>query len=284
MFTSLLTTLISFWNTQNFAELPDNFEDKRKFHSSYSSQRIYLKKAPQLSRNFSKKKSIKFKKPWNGHFSAKNFRQTTTDHNYLDRIKKNLRASIIALPKWHTEALKDLEVYKGKNISRGLSNSKKIILHTDSIKNYQELIAVFVHEMGHITDLGALKGRQGHQTNFYDGQEPILNDDLSFLFYKISWENAHHKKHSAKNKDFVSRYAESDCFEDFAESYLFYRLHGEKFRGILHHSSALKKKYEFMKNYVFNGQEFQLKKTPNLNFPYENVFDVTLLNFDRKNL
>ncbi len=280
------------WRNKTNTDSKKTFLKLGKFHAS--PRKIYLrnfhfsnrakKSAFTLSLpkgEISKKKTTP---PWNGHFSAKNFRSTQADNLYLEQIKQNLRTSIIALPKWHTQVLKDLEVQKNKNISRGLSNSRKIILHTSSIQNQQELIAVFVHEMGHITDLGALKGKKGHKTSFYDGKTPILNDDLSLIFYQISWKTATQKKNSAKKSDFVSGYASSDCFEDFAETYLFYRLHGEKFRGILRYSPALKKKYEFMKRYVFKGQEFELNKPTNYKFPYLKVFDATLLSFDKKDL
>lgn len=256
------------------------------------SRKIYLQKYKYTRRPKSRRApqsggeilSKKIEKPWNGHFSAKNFRKTTSDNSSLAEIKESLKTSILALPKWHTKSLKDLEIKNENNISRGLSSSSKIILHTSSIQSSQELIAVFIHEMGHITDLGSLKGKNGYKTAFYDGKTPILNDDLSLIFYKISWKNSSTQKKSAKNSDFVSGYAQSDVFEDFAETYLFYKLHGDKFRGILNKSTALKKKYEFMKKHVFNGQEFQSLKYSNINFPYQNIFDATLLNFDEKSL
>lgn len=226
----------------------------------------------------------KIKKPWDGHFSAHNFQKNKHDNLYLKEIKENLRSSIIALPKWQTKALKYLEVRNKQNISRGLSSSSKIILNTNSIKNSQELIAVFIHEMGHITDLGALKGENGQKTRFYDGQTPILSDDPSLIFYQISWENSSTQKKSAQRSDFVSGYSTSDCFEDFAETYLFYKLHGDKFRGILNKSSALKKKYQFMKKYVFNNQEFQLKQSSYQKFQNNDIFDATLLAFDPNSL
>ena len=278
MLISIIALINSFWSTPQV-----EIKNPAKFHQT--SPKIYLRSFRQ--NRWGKSREILAKrnsKPWDGHFSAKNFRQNKADKLYLKQIKEDLKTSIVALPKWHTQALQDLEVRKDKNVSRGLSSSKKMILHTDSIQNSRELIAVFIHEMGHITDLGALKGRRGHKTNFYDGQTPILNDDLSFIFYKISWQNSYTKKKSAQRRDFVSGYAMSDCFEDFAETYLFYKLHGEKFRGILHNSPDLKRKYEFMKKYVFNGQEFQLNKFPNPNFNYQKVFDTTLLSFNEKDL
>ncbi len=212
--------------------------------------------------------------PWTGHFSAKNFKKTRTDRLRLSFVKNQVRKTILALPKWHTNALDTLEIRNEANVSRGLSTSKKIILHTNSIDTTDELQSVFIHELGHIVDLGALNGKQGIQTNFRDGKHPILSDDPSVEFYNISWTSFNSLKTSAQQSDFVSGYAKTDCFEDFAESYLFYRLHGEKFRALAKNSSILQKKYEFMKTVVFDDMEFELEKE-DTTVAY--LFDATLL-------
>ena len=212
--------------------------------------------------------------PWTGHFAATNFKQTQTDRLRLSFAKKEIRETILALPKWHTDALNTLEIRNDSNVSRGLSSAKKIILHTNSIESSDELQSVFIHEMGHIVDLGALEGKKGVPTAFKDGRNKILSDDKSVLFYQISWTSAKNQKHTSKRADFVSGYAQTDCFEDFAESYLMYRLHGEKFRALAMKSSDLQKKYDFMKQYVFNGLEFETEQT---NVAIEPIFDATLL-------
>lgn len=215
--------------------------------------------------------------PWTGHFAAKNFRQTQTDRLRLSFAKKEIRETILALPKWHTDALNTLEIRNEANVSRGLSSAKKIILHTNSIESSDELQSVFVHEMGHIVDLGAITGKKGNRTRFKDGNTPVLSDDLSLKFYTISWTSASTQKRNSKRADFVSGYAQTDCFEDFAESYLFYRLHGENFRALAKSSSLLQSKYNFMKQYAFGDTEFGLEKE---NKAIDPVFDATLIAID----
>jgi hypothetical protein len=75
----------------------------------------------------------------------------------------------------------------------------------------------------------------------------------------------------------------SNAFEDFAESYLFYRFHGEIFREIALKSKALTQKYLFMKEFVFDGQEFQINKQSNT-FVQGVLFDATLLPIDTPRL
>lgn len=212
--------------------------------------------------------------PWTGHFAARNFKQTQTDRLRLSFAKKEIRETILALPKWHTDALNTLEIRNESNVSRGLSSAKKIILYTNSIESSDELQSVFMHEMGHIVDLGALKGKMGIPTAFKDGKNKVLSDDKSVLFYQISWTSTKNQQQNSKRADFVSGYAQTDCFEDFAESYLMYRLHGENFRAEAQKSNNLQKKYDFMKRYVFNGLEFE---TEQKNIAIEPIFDATLL-------
>jgi len=214
--------------------------------------------------------------PWDGHFSAKNFK-TTSDKTELSKIKKSIRTAITNLPETHVNTLQDLEVKKEYHSSRGMANRKKMILHTDSIDSDKELISVFVHEMGHVVDLGLFVGSRGIPTEFRDGKKTILSDDRSLSFYRLSWIDINTRKTSAVRADFVSGYAMSDAFEDFAESYLFYRIHGEKFRSAMKNSMILTSKYNFLKDIVFDGIEFQTDKETS---SFANlIFDATLLPF-----
>lgn len=215
--------------------------------------------------------------PWTGHFAAKNFKQTRNDRLRLSFAKKQIRETILALPKWHTDALDTLEIRNEANVSRGLSSAKKIILHTSSIETTDELQSVFIHELGHIVDLGALTGTRGKKTRFKDGNISILSDDLSVQFYEISWTTSTTKKRNVASKDFVSGYAQSDCFEDFAESYLMYRIHGARFRALAKNSPSLQQKYNFMRTTVFGNIEFELEKTESA---VTSIFDTTLLAID----
>ncbi|MBT3349325.1 hypothetical protein HN954_01665 [bacterium] len=217
--------------------------------------------------------------PWNGHFSAKNFSANPNDRLELFEIRKNLRTVFLALPKTHTANLQDLEIRNEKNVSRGLGNGRKIILNTDSIDDADELISVFVHELGHAVDLGVLKSGGGKHSKFYDNGWPVFENDPSVKFYEISWATAKTRKRGSERTDFVSGYAMYDCFEDFAETYNFYRMHGEKFRKAKKSSAPLRAKYNFMKTVVFDGVEFQTEKSGE-KFVHGIIFDTTLLSID----
>ncbi len=221
--------------------------------------------------------------PWEGHFSANSFR-SPSERLELKRVKRTLEKTILALPANHVERLESLEVRNKSHISRGMANSKKMILHTGTIENQKELSAVFIHEMGHIVDFGYFRGKSSSgRSLFMDRKKFIFNDDLSLKFYQISWLREKMVKKTVARQDFVSGYAKSDCFEDFAESYLFYRIHGEKFRALMVNSEKLRQKYFFMKKFVFDGKEFQKEKEV-IDFLGELTWDVTLLTYSKENL
>ena len=216
------------------------------------------------------------KKPWEGLFAAKKF--SREDAPELQNIQRTLQASMLDLPTLHTAALKKLEVRKENHVSRGLANSRMMILNTESINSEDELQAVFTHEMGHIVDLGMLKSNSYSRSAFWTQGTQVFENDPSLDFYRLSWVNYNTKSLLASRADFISGYAMSSPFEDFAESYLFYRLHGEKFRKIAQYSNVLAAKYKFMKNQVFKGEEFQIQKEEK-GFLHNLIWDATLVKF-----
>ena len=279
---ALLFSLHTIRTSLNIKDV-NTFTKENSYHSVAG---VQMREYQAPRQKFIQKKVRPFprtKSPWHGHFSAQNFRKTEKDKKALLNIKKNLQISLLALPSAHTDTLRSLEVRKKNHVSRGLANSRKIILNTEQINDNDELSSVFVHEMGHIVDLGYLRGTNGEPTAFKDNKTTFLSDDPSVKFYEISWKTTDKRILGATRNDFVSGYAQSNAFEDFAESYLFYRFHGEKFRAISKNSIQLKKKYFFMKEFVFNGQEFQKTKR-NTTFVQGVLFDATLLPIDTPRL
>ncbi len=238
--------------------------------NTYNRQSLEVKQINPFPKTFS------LEKDWNGHFSAKNFRFKKEDQLKLNGTKEILEGIMAVLPKKHLDALKNLEIRNVSHPSRGMANTKTLILHIPAIKDQDEFTAVFIHEMGHIVDLGMITSINGGATEFYDNDQPVFAKDQSVQFYRLSWQTSYTIKPTAKREDFVSGYAMTNAFEDFAESYLFYRAHGEKFRKIMANSEILQQKYAFLKNIVFAGQEFQKNKVSE-NFIPTFLWDATLL-------
>ena len=250
----------------------------------HSAATIYRRRRFRLGtiRRFPKVETPKTEEAWSGYFSAKNFK-TTAEKQQLTEYKKNINTALKNLPDNHISHLKSLEVRNESHVSRGMANSQKIIINTGTIETENELMAILVHEIGHVVDLGVLLGGNGLRSAFYDGKVPVLEDDPSYKFYDISWEDSKTRKGTSMIKDFVTGYAMNNAFEDFAEHYLFYRLHGEKFRHLAENSEALQQKYDFFKIYVFRGEEYQLEKESK-SLTAGAIWDATLVDYDLKEI
>ena len=107
----------------------------------------------------------------------------------------------------------------------------------------RELINVFIHELAHYLDI-------------YYLQKKVFQDP-SENFYKISWENTHNIIGWQKIDDFVSGYAMTNKYEDFAESLAYYIFANEEMREKMKSSFHLKQKYEFFENNIFRNNEFK---------------------------
>jgi len=161
------------------------------------------------------------------------------------------------LPAWHLRSLNSLSVVTDGKGTRGLSNSSFIKIDTRQLDTPKELAYITIHEAGHVADLGALRGSAGKLTNFYDDNKPILSDDPSYKFYLYSWSDSYTQNKGVTAKDFVSGYAMSNAFEDFAEAYAMYRTRGDLFRCLKKDSLVLQRKYYYM--YIFFGKkQFQI--------------------------
>lgn len=86
--------------------------------------------------------------------------------------------------------------------------------------------------------------------------KPGILGDPSDSFYAISWDSYKVKKKGAKLADFVSGYALSNKYEDFAESFSYYVFHNAEFKKRAKDNGMLAKKYEFFAKKLFVGKEF----------------------------
>ncbi len=143
-----------------------------------------------------------------------------------------------------------------------------ITLKTSKIKNYKEFYEVLTHELWHIIDLWLLEGYWNTKDKDFTefGETRFFENDPSINFYKISRKNEQTRLKDSSFKDFVSGYALSNPFEDFAESINFYLNHYLVFQQMAKTNYSLKKKFEIMKNlfwrkYLSKWNKKNLKKT-----------------------
>lgn len=198
----------------------------------------------------------------------------------LNHCKALVYQTLTSLPEEHREHLQHLTLYFAEG-RRGLGGGSTIILRCSDVTD-KELVSVLVHEMGHIADTGYETGDVwAGKSEFMDGQIPIYNNDKSLRFYRISWENETTLKEDVKKTNFVTGYAMTDPFEDFAETYNYYVLHGQQFKQMAKYDKTLRRKYIYMKYFVFEGQEFNFDPYTEGNKVARN-YDSTLLNYDHE--
>ncbi len=173
----------------------------------------------------------------------------------LPRHRKLADKVLRALPSKCRDSLASFYVtYDKKAANRGLGGESVIIV--SGTVSDQEFMALVVHECGHVVDIGGLRGTlSGDRTSFYDGNTPIYGDDLSLAFYQISWITPTINQPGSTDADFVSGYAMTDPFEDFAETFAYYALQPKEFKRIAAKNPVLKAKYDFMVNVVFAGDQ-----------------------------
>ncbi|PID70163.1 hypothetical protein CSB37_03225 [bacterium DOLZORAL124_38_8] len=197
---------------------------------------------------------------------------TNVDWNnpYIEIAEKALKR----LPQDHLTSLEHVSInVHTADKTRGKANSAQLIINAEGLP-VEEFLSVFIHEMGHVVDLGSLRSIGFEPTAFRNTKV----GDLSLDFYTISWDASQIQKKAARKEDFVSDYAQENAYEDFAESYLFYVLHGKEFRKRAETNAVLQKKYDFFQQFVFDGHEYDFTQ-PNYEYP-AHFFDTTLLPYN----
>ena len=150
---------------------------------------------------------------------------------------------------------------------RGKLSGKELSI-SPNMGSDSEFIKVLVHEMGHVIDIHYLLGSE-------------FKSDPSEEFYAISWLDYEHKKKGASLADFVSGYALSNKYEDFAESFAFFVFHNDDFARLAETNPAIQEKYYFFQNNIFQNTEFSetsfaLKPIPEYNW------DISKISIDTK--
>ncbi|MBU1935165.1 putative zinc-binding metallopeptidase [Patescibacteria group bacterium] len=213
-------------------------------------------------------------------FSARNFSESQISLNAT--LQEQIIEAMEVLPSSHAETVEKIILDYNQQAHRGLGGNNLVILRGVNM-GIKELVAVLIHETGHNVDYGYLVEKNEDEiSEFKDGNYPLYITDPSIDFYRISWENETTLKNTSSNLDFVSGYAMSDPFEDFAETYVYYVLHNADFRTLTASSPDLYAKYRFMKYRVFDGVEFDTGDAQvNLN---NRPWDITVLSYDLEEL
>lgn len=198
----------------------------------------------------------------------------------LQRCEDTVARAFQVLPEDHVEAVRNLTLSFDSTMRRGLAGGNTLILRCVDM-DVQETTAVLIHEMGHVVDTGLLgRSLYGEKTTFVDRGKTVYSSDPSVTLYGVNWED--NSSFTGRKRDFISGYAMENPYEEFAETYAMYVLHGPLFRFYAAHNRALTEKYEFMRDVVFEGVEFDFasEALPPILQVMDRHYDTTRLDYD----
>lgn len=169
----------------------------------------------------------------------------------LDQILLN--EILRKMPQQCWDDLKSFYVRYDNSGQRGVAGKESIVMQRHNVDD-QEFRALFVHEFGHLLDLGCLQGHASTgASEFKDGNDLMWNDDPSLLFYRISWTSHNVQKEGMKPEDFVTGYASWDVFEDLSESLTYYVFQRKAFEKRAQTNAKIAMKLSWIETYVFPG-------------------------------
>lgn len=147
------------------------------------------------------------------------------------------------------------------------NRSVKLFWYTE--EKQAEYLSVAIHELAHFLDIYFL--------------EKKVFQDISEQFYDISWEETKVIIAGQSQVDFVSWYAMTNKYEDFAESFTYYILHNDDFLNKSRKSDILNAKYDFFHNILlknnFINTDFSVDNTVK-----EYYRDITKIDVDVQKL
>lgn len=164
--------------------------------------------------------------------SEESIDEAITDDSY--KRCSEVASNVIAKFDPYTVGLKEIVIHARTDLRRGLASKDTIWIRC--LTDVEEFENVLIHELGHIVDENYL---------IQDG------NDVSAGFHDIS-------KSDLSFEGYVSEYASTNEHEDFAETFLFYIKYGSEFRHLAQSNNLLLSKYDFMRDYVFDGYEFEI--------------------------
>ena len=106
--------------------------------------------------------------------------------------------------------------------------------------------ATVIHELGHIVDVHGIRGDYEDKQNVFS----YAKEDRNRIFQVI--EN---KSNDKEMLGYISSYSINGG-ENFAEHYAYYVIHPDMFRDEMKNDPLLTKKYEFLRDLIFDGKEF----------------------------
>lgn len=237
-------------------ELKDKIQERRNL--ALIRYKEYIEKQKQLRDNFSLKEIVKY--------------ELNPDSFFIDDKWKEILSVISTILKSDfflkkIDGVLTVSLYKEAFEVRWRYKNKNIFLFDLDKLSLGETISVFIHEYWHFFDL------------------VLLSPKYRKEFYDLSWESSNVIKTWIKSSSFVSWYAMTNKYEDFAETFLYFVMHNKAFEKRAFNDDILKKKYDFFSKRVFKNGQFNntfFSKDEKLDNIKDYYWDITKIDVNLK--
>ena len=105
-----------------------------------------------------------------------------------------------------------------------------------------------IHELGHIVDVHGIQGDFADEQNVFS----YAKEDRNKIF-QVALEN---KPNDKEKLGYITSYSSYNDLENFADHYAYYVVYPDVFRDEMKNDPLLAKKYEFLRDFIFNDKEF----------------------------
>lgn len=128
----------------------------------------------------------------------------------------------------------------------------------DGVNSDFAYMSLLIHEYGHGTGRNLDVNYSGPSADIHtiDNNFGTISFDMNNVFTKQEVWSKRLLRSSDIDSEFVSKYAEANSQEDYAESFLAYIVEGNIFRARAKNNQYLRQKYMFFRDKVFDGVEY----------------------------
>jgi len=105
-----------------------------------------------------------------------------------------------------------------------------------------------IHELGHIVDVHGIQGDFADEQNVFS----YAKEDRNKIF-QVALAN---KPNDKEKLGYITSYSSNNDLENFADHYAYYVVYPDLFRDEMKNDPLLAKKYEFLRDFIFNDKEF----------------------------
>jgi len=167
--------------------------------------------------------------------------------SYWWEVEKGLKK----VPDKVLQTMRNKTVYFSNKFGRGYTMATAFLNGTTAGFILEQTISErqTIHEFGHIVDFVGVKGQPGDPYN-------IFSNAISERNRIFSVTDPYNPNAPTTPIGFINVYSSANDQENFAEHFSYYILYANEFKERMKNDSLLMQKYNFFKNWIFEGKEY----------------------------